>query len=280
MTAAGPTTWPEQGGRNWSLSAGIPRWYHWRGRGSSPEDALARSRRDAQRVMTVLTNGRGILPDLPPLARGTLTDGAGDPPWATSFAGGDCDINIGAPMLEAARAHAASRPEPAARGRWWQWRRNAAAEPDPGPAWSQEDVAGAAQALMRICAERLLTEGGDRLDLWIGSDAATADALSLYLCPFVATSRTHRGHAPLPEPYRAAMAAIATAHATTREPRFAQMGETLPASASARATWRGRLDAREDAATLAAFLRKAGLPEDAEALLAAEAAGWAPGNLG
>lgn len=256
MTGGHSNAWPIRTGPNWSLGCGEPKWFHWRGTATSPEGALAAARRDARRVMAVLTDGRATLPELGATPNGQLTDGAGNPPWAASFKGNDCDIRANPPMIAAARE----------------------AAPAKARDWTSDEALDAARALIRICAARLLSEGGDNASIWIGTGSQTPDTLTIQLAPVIrAGCHDTVAPAPLPEPHRAALAAISTAYAIGDEIGIAHVFEVVPASASARAAWRGGLDEQADARTIAAFVAKAGLPDDAEALLAAEAAGWAKG---
>ena len=273
-----PNTWPSrESRRNWSLGAGVPRWFHWRGTGATPEAAFAFALRDAQRIMTVLTDGRATLPAFEPTPNGRIDPPEGDTPWATSFGASDCDIEIMGPMLEAAGEPG---PSPAPKAPWWRpWGKpSSQVAPARTREWTRDDATAAARALARICARRLLRERDDAVTLWIGSHGTSP--LSIALCPFVDTRQSPRGHSPLPEPYRAAMAAISTAHAISGHPTFAKIREQVPASASARAVWNREDRTPEDVWTLAGFLTKAGLPEDANALLALEAGGWTEGEVG
>ena len=259
MSAAHPNAWPSKAGPNWSLGCGDPKWFHWHGTARSPDDALAAARRDARRVMTVLTDGGTTLPELEATPNGRLTDGAGNPPWAASFKGGDCDIRVNPPMIAAARE----------------------AAPAAARKWTSDEALDAARALIRICAARLLSEGGDNASIWVGTGSQATDALTIQLAPAIKAGGHHAiAPAPIPEPYRAALAAVSTAYAIGDEIGIAHVFEVVPTSASARAAWRGALDEQADARTVAAFLEKAGLLDDAKALLAAEAGGWIKGAWG
>lgn len=250
-------TWPDKTGPNWHIALDGSWRVRWRGTGPTPGEALANARQDVAWIATVLSGGRYRMPETRPLPTGRMDDGRGDPEWASSFSAGDCDVEVDAGFLTAVREK-----------RWWQVGKT-------GPHCTAEEAVAAAGALARLFARRLLRDEAETLAFWLGSDGNQSQAderMAINLCPFIRDGSPFRGHAPVPAPFRAAMAAASATYAHHHGIGIMEILEGLPASATVRAVWRNDPAHEADAALVARFTAKAGLPGEAAAILRSEEA--------